>query len=91
MRELKNAVERAVALGDTYLAPDTVSDTGLQDLEVDPSVPFKIAKRRLIERFERPYLEKLIAATSGNVSAAARQAGIDRVHLLKLLHQYGLR
>ena len=93
VRELRNAVERAAALGAEWTF--TEARDGLVEpseaLEIDPSVPFKEAKRRVIERFERPYLEKLLAMTNGNVSAAARQAGLDRVHLLKLLRSHGLR
>jgi DNA-binding NtrC family response regulator len=84
VRELRNAVEHAAALGDLVVdkaAP--VSRDGI--------APFKEAKRQVIEHFEKPYLEKLMAASNGNVSAAARLAGLDRVHLLKLLRQHGLR
>jgi transcriptional regulator of acetoin/glycerol metabolism len=66
------------------VAPDS-------EVAVDLSLPFKDAKQRAIDRFERPYLAKLLDANSGNVSAAARQAGLDRVHLLKLLRRHGLR
>jgi DNA-binding NtrC family response regulator len=88
VRELRNAVERALALGEPFAAEPPRAEP---PLAVDVSVPFKEAKRRLIERFERPYLEQLLAEAGGNVSAAARKAGLDRVHLLKLLQQYGLR
>jgi transcriptional regulator with GAF, ATPase, and Fis domain len=94
VRELRNAVERTVALGDYGVLH---GDAGASALaapappEADPGLPFKTAKQRLVERFERPYLERLLTATNGNVSAAARQAGLDRVHLLKLLRRHGLR
>jgi DNA-binding NtrC family response regulator len=83
VRELRNAVEQAAALGEIDGEPASADAGGI--------APFKEAKRRAIERFERPYLESLIAGADGNVSAAARTAGLDRVHLLKLLRQYGLR
>ena len=93
VRELRNAVERAVAMGEHWTLGDhpAPAAAGAELPEADPRLPFKEAKQRLVERFERPYLEKLLAATAGNVSAAARQAGLDRVHLLKLLRRHGLR
>jgi len=94
VRELRNAVERAVAMGERWAfgdAPAGTASAGGTLPEADPALPFKQAKQRLIERFERPYLEQLLAQSGGNVSAAARQAGLDRVHLLKLLRRHGLR
>jgi DNA-binding NtrC family response regulator len=95
VRELRNAVERAVAMGEHWTLGDHPTPgpaaAGAELPEADPRLPFKEAKQRLVERFERPYLEKLLATTNGNVSAAARQAGLDRVHLLKLLRRHGLR
>jgi DNA-binding NtrC family response regulator len=55
------------------------------------SAPFKEAKEKVVEHFERAYLAALLEGTQGNVSAAARQAKVDRVHLLKLLRRHGLR
>ena len=50
----------------------------------------KAAKAMVIERFERDYLETLIAAAGGNVSAAARQAGKERRAFGKLLKKYAI-
>jgi DNA-binding NtrC family response regulator len=83
VRELRNAVEQVAALGEISVEPAAAPSGELP--------PFKEAKRQAIERFEKPYLEALLAASGGNASAAARRAGLDRVHLLKLLRQYGLR
>jgi transcriptional regulator with GAF, ATPase, and Fis domain len=84
VRELRNAVEQVAALGELVSAPSTASSEAAL-------LPFKEAKRRVIEQFERPYLERLLREADGNASAAARTAGLDRVHLLKLLRQHGLR
>jgi DNA-binding NtrC family response regulator len=91
VRELRNLVERARTLGAGLAFVDAPTSSDDRELGVDVSVPFKEAKRRLVERFERPYLTQLLAAHHGNVSAAARQAGLDRVHLIKLLRQHGLK
>ena len=58
---------------------------------VDIRVPFKDAKNALTDRFERRYLTAMLEATGGNISEAARRAGIDRVYLLRLMGRYGLR
>jgi DNA-binding NtrC family response regulator len=48
------------------------------------------AKAQMIGKFERHYLEALLAESAGNVSAAARRAGKERRALGKLLKKYGL-
>ena len=40
---------------------------------------------------ERTYLERLLELHGDNVAAAARAAGVDRVHLHRLLARCGLR
>ena len=57
----------------------------------DIDLPFKEAKAQLVERFEREYIEDLLKRHEGNLSAAAREAEIDRKHLRELLRKHGLR
>jgi DNA-binding NtrC family response regulator len=57
----------------------------------DLDEPFKVGKERVINRFEREYLEKLMSWASGNVSRAARRAKIDRMYLHRLLQRYALK
>ncbi|XXT22002.1 sigma 54-interacting transcriptional regulator [Sorangium sp. So ce429] len=54
-------------------------------------MPFKEAKDAIIDRFERDYLAALLEWSNGNVSRAARKAGLDRMYLHRLLQRHGLR
>jgi len=57
---------------------------------VDVAIPFKNAKQNVISEFERRYISRLLAQHDGNISAAARAAGIDRMSIHKMLHRLGL-
>ncbi len=57
---------------------------------VDTSTPFKLAKQALVEEFERRYIGRLLEQHDGNISAAARAAGIDRMSIHKMLHRLGI-
>ena len=46
---------------------------------------FRAAKKKLVDAFEHDYVERLLASTGGNVSAAARVAGLDRSNFRRLL------
>jgi DNA-binding NtrC family response regulator len=59
--------------------------------EVDVSVPFKVAKDALIDRFEQSYLRGILEAAGGNMTKAARMAGIDRMYLHRLVQKHGTR
>ena len=54
----------------------------------DASVPFKDAKAKVLDAFERQYLQDLLVRHEQNISKAAREAGIDRRHLYRLLDKY---
>jgi DNA-binding NtrC family response regulator len=66
------------------------STDGQMTVPVDVSVPFKNAKQTVISEFERRYISRLLAQHDGNISAAARAAGIDRMSIHKMLHRLGL-
>jgi two-component system, NtrC family, response regulator len=55
-----------------------------------PLPPFRAAREEAVGAFEKTYLSRLWAEADGNVSAAARAAGIDRKYLRKLLKRHGL-
>jgi DNA-binding NtrC family response regulator len=101
VRELRNYVERSVVLGDVA-PPANVSRTGpvppfrgeeepARPPQIDRSVPFRLAKERAIEVFERAYLGPLLDESDGNMSKAARIARMDRMYLHQLVQKYGLR
>ena len=52
--------------------------------------PFHEAKQALIDNFERAYAKRVLHEHHGNVSAAARAAGLDRKSLSRLLARHGL-
>ena len=52
---------------------------------------FKTAKERVVADFERGYVSQLLDWSDGNISRAARKAGMDRMNLYRLIQRYGLR
>ena len=94
-RELRNVIERACALsrGAALVIDDALEErppVGAGDAP-DLSLPFKEAKARVVDAFERAYIDAILKRHEGNLSAAARAAEIDRKHLRELLRKHGLR
>ena len=52
---------------------------------------FHAAKDQLVAHFEREYLNRVAARAGGNMSKAARLAGVDRTTLYRLMEKHGLR
>jgi transcriptional regulator of acetoin/glycerol metabolism len=52
--------------------------------------PYSQARADLLRDFDRTYLQALMTASEGNLSAAARRSGIDRSNLRRMLRQHGL-
>jgi DNA-binding NtrC family response regulator len=69
----------------------TASQPGaVMTVPVDVTVPFKTAKQDVVTEFERRYISKLLEQHDGNISAAARTAGIDRMSIHKILNRLEL-
>ena len=89
VRELFNHVDRAVvmkgALPPGDLAPSSAGPV------VDPRTPYSEARRIALEQFEAAYVKALLEQHRGNVSVAARQTGIDRAYLHRLMRRHGVR
>ena len=94
VRELRNVIERACVLskGQSLNVEDALGDEIQAPLSIGfrMGLPFKEAKGQLVEQFEREYIVDLMKRHRMNLSAAAREAQIDRKHLRELLRKYGL-
>ena len=99
VRELRNHVERAavlsvgeeleVKLDSTMPRPPVEAGEGALQPRFD--LPFKDAKARLVEEFERCYWEAALERSGWNISAAARDAGLHRKSLEYLVRKLDLR
>ena len=83
VRELRNVVQRAVVLG-----PAALVDEGVESRAVGGEEPYKVAKARAIEEFERRYLVGLLERAGGTVAKAARAADVDAAWLFRLIKRY---
>lgn len=54
-------------------------------LEISLEGTYAEARRRVLEAFDRAYIEGLLHHTDGNVSEAARRAGLDRSNFKRVL------
>ena len=52
--------------------------------------PYHVAKDRIVAQFEKEYLTALVARATGNMSKAARMAGVDRTTLYRLMEKHQL-
>jgi DNA-binding NtrC family response regulator len=86
-RELRNVIERAVALhkGGALEPKDLFPEDEQHDRHT-----FHQAKDHVIADFERRYVKSLLARHQGNVSSAAREAGLSRNALYALMKRAGL-
>ncbi|HEU4708959.1 MAG TPA: sigma 54-interacting transcriptional regulator [Methylophilaceae bacterium] len=85
VRELQNIVEQTVVLSTTPLVPAALVQKALQN-DIGGVVPFEVARKS----FERDYLVKLLKATNGSVTQAARLAQRNRTEFYKLLQRHQL-
>jgi DNA-binding NtrC family response regulator len=100
VRELRNFVERSVALsGDLdasrlavpSASPGAGAGAAAAGPEVRTDLPYHQAKEAWLEVFEKAYLSHRLQKAGGNVSQMAREAEVDRAHLIKLLKKYAVR
>jgi DNA-binding NtrC family response regulator len=92
VRELRNLIEAAVAMGEPpalSVASSAVTTGPAPAVALDLGLPYKQARAAVTDEFEARYIEALLARAGGNVSAAARAAQMTRSHLIELLAKHG--
>jgi DNA-binding NtrC family response regulator len=98
VRELENAVERAIAVADgprlgLAQLPDEVAHAARPRITApdDQALTYKEVVDLARDRASREYLSALLRELGGNVTEAARRAGMERESLHRLLRRYGIR
>jgi DNA-binding NtrC family response regulator len=101
VRELQNVVEHMVVLLEpgAEITPEEIPALGERPAEqpaawtppgVSTEEPYYAARDRLVAEFELHYLTQLLTQAGGNMSRAARAAGVDRTTLYRLMERHGL-
>jgi two-component system response regulator HydG len=90
VRELRNVIERAVALTrfDTLTVedlPEKIRDWRSSQVFIGGEDPSELVP---MEEVERRYIEHVVRSVDGNKTLAARILGLDRKTLYRKLRQY---
>ncbi len=94
VRELENLMRRAALLSD---GEQVEADDLAIGLPAEPGRPpatsshFMVAKQGVIERFEREFLTTMLQETRGNISEAARRAGMYKKNFIAKMKQYDIK
>ena len=96
VRELHNVLEHAVTVArHPWITPLDLPAYLLEQVAHPTSdsldLPFHQARQVVLRRFESEYLMDLMRRTRGNISQAARIAGVRRTSLYKMLRRHAIR
>ena len=96
VRELKNTISRAISfLEGNQITPEDIPErvrvpVAKAELDIHDDLGFKDAKEQWVASFEKQYLEEILKRNGYNISAAAKEAGIDRKSVQRLVRKYKL-
>ena len=100
VRELQHTIKRAVLLAPGHTI--TVSDVCIADEKSDRrrcpedqmqklgNLSYHEAKAEVVQQFTMVYLRQLLSRHQGNVTAAARESGLERQAFQRIMRRYGI-
>ncbi|HHT9110251.1 MAG TPA: sigma-54-dependent transcriptional regulator [Candidatus Brocadiaceae bacterium] len=98
VRELENVIERAIALtqediiSENVILPLVKKEGSLEAKECDLlSQPYKEARRNALDAFNVKYIINILNKNRGNVTNAAKESGIERQYLQRMLKRYNVK
>lgn len=89
IRELANAIERAVVLGQPPMIQLDDLPTGVFASEPN-DLPANLSYHHTVDEYRREVILKALAETRGNRTAAAKLLGLERSYLQKLLKSFDI-
>lgn len=102
VRELRNVIEHLVVLAEpgSEVQPDDLvfidaesADAGEASASFATSImsmDYHDAREHVLAQFEIDYLKHVVRTSGGNISDAARMAGVDRTTLYRLMEKHGM-
>lgn len=101
VRELRNVIEHAVVMMDagapvgpeSFTLGDPMAEAASSSLSLDPAIfgkDYHTAREEMLAQFEEHYLSHILQRANGNISGAARMAGVDRTTLYRLMEKRNL-
>ena len=101
VREVKNVIEHAVVMmdagspvgPDSFILGGALSEPGENGTGIDPMLfqkDYHTAREEMLAHFEEQYLSNILKRAGGNISGAARIAGVDRTTLYRLMEKRNL-
>jgi DNA-binding NtrC family response regulator len=96
IRELMNVMSHVLTFADgeeidvQHLPARVQGQQKDQPLPFNEHLSFKDAKEQLLENFEREYITQVLKRCDGNISRAARESGLHRKSIERLVKKYSL-
>jgi DNA-binding NtrC family response regulator len=92
IRELRNLVETSATICSQKII--TIADISFilnrESREFQADVPYADLKKRLLRDFDISYLNQLLKKYKGNITAASREAGMDKKNLWEMMKKYSI-
>ncbi len=95
VRELQNVIESAVVMANAETLeisdfPGEISNSG-SNLSFDYNLPFRDAKKIVVDTFERDFVNRKLAENNGNISKTAEALGMHRQSLQQKIKELNLK
>jgi DNA-binding NtrC family response regulator len=96
VRELMNVLSHVLTFSEgeevlpAHLPPRVRGQAREGPLPFNEHLSFKDAKEQLLENFEREYVTSVLTRCEGNLSRAARESGLHRKSIERLVKKYQL-
>ena len=90
VRELKHVMERAVLMAETSTIQTEDLQLPIRRASLDAEESFRAAKARIVDAFERCYIERLLVSSHGNITQAAQMAKKNRRAFFELIRKHAI-